>query len=195
MVVRGIKLKTDDELIGMDVIDKGNDKADLLVITDKGIGKKTQVLAWPLQLRGGVGVKAANLTEKTGEIVCAQILTKADEALILTSQKGQVMRTTLRSVPRLTRDTQGVIIMRLSVGDKVAATTVIQKKKEDEEEENASLKPKSPPKVITKPIVKNRPKPKLKIKPKKAKPKAKPQIRVKAKVKPKTKVVKKLKKR
>ena len=212
MGVRGIKLKTDDELIGMDVIDKGNDKADLLVITDKGIGKKTQVIAWPLQLRGGVGVKAANLTEKTGEIVCAQILTKADEALILTSQKGQVMRTVLRSIPRLTRDTQGVIIMRLSVGDKVAATTVIQKKKEDEEEENASIKPeslkiaaqtktqqkpKSPPKTRTKSIVKNRPKPKLKIKAKKTNPKAKPQIRVKAKVKPKTKtrVVKKVKKR
>ncbi|KKS03957.1 DNA gyrase subunit A [Candidatus Curtissbacteria bacterium RIFCSPLOWO2_02_41_11] len=202
MGVRGIKLKPNDELIGMDVIDKGDVKADLLVITDKGIGKKTQVLAWPLQLRGGVGVKAANLTEKTGEIVCAQILTKADEALILTSQKGQVMRTTLRSIPRLTRDTQGVIIMRLSVGDKVAATTVIQKKKEDEEVENGSVKPESSkvaaqtktqqkpkpkPKAKTKSIVKNRPKHKLKIKAKKAKPKAKP--------KTKTRVVKKVKKR
>lgn len=134
MGVRGIKLKPQDELIGMDAIRKDDLKAELLVITEKGIGKKTLVSAWPMQLRGGVGVKAANLTEKTGDIVTAQILTNEDEGIILTSQKGQVMRTTLRSVPRLTRDTQGVIVMRLAAGDKVAATTVIQKKKEEEEE-------------------------------------------------------------
>ena len=133
MGVRGIKLKTDDELIGMDVITKEDINADLLVITEKGIGKKTQISAWPMQLRGGVGVKAANLAEKTGDIVNAQILTKDDEGIILTSRKGQVMRTTLKSVPRLTRDTQGVIIMRLSGEDKIAAATVIQKKKDDEE--------------------------------------------------------------
>ena len=133
MGVRGIKIKAGDELIGMDVIAKDDTKADLLVITEKGIGKKTNIVAWPNQLRGGVGVKAASLAEKTGDIVNAQILTKEDEALILTSQKGQVMRTTLKSVPRLTRDTQGVIIMRLSGEDKVAAATVIQKKKDEEE--------------------------------------------------------------
>lgn len=132
MGVRGLKLKPSDELIGMDVIDTEDDKADLLVITERGIGKKTQTSGWPKQLRGGVGVKAANLTEKTGDIVTAQILKKDDEGLILTSQRGQVMRTTIRSIPRLTRDTQGVIVMRLTAGDKVAAATIIQKKKEDE---------------------------------------------------------------
>jgi len=134
MGVRGIKIKPGDELIGMDVIDKEAQNTDLLVVTERGIGKKTQISAWPNQLRGGVGVKAASLAEKTGDIVTAQILTKEDEALILTSQKGQVMRTTLRSIPRLTRDTQGVIIMRLAGSDKVAAATVIQKRKEEEEE-------------------------------------------------------------
>ncbi len=164
MGVRGIKIKPGDELIGMDVIQKGDDKADLLVICEKGIGKKTQISAWPNQLRGGVGVKAANLAEKTGDIQTAQILTKEDEGLILTSQKGQVMRTTLRSIPRLTRDTQGVIVMRLSAGDKVAAATVIQKKKEDADEpftelklENTETKSKQPakspvPTEATKPI-------------------------------------------
>lgn len=144
MGVRGIKIKAGDELIGMDVIAKDDAKADLLVITEKGIGKKTNIAAWPNQLRGGVGVKAANLAEKTGDIVNAQILTKEDEGLILTSQKGQVMRTTLKSVPRLTRDTQGVIIMRLSGEDRVAAATVIQKKNDEEieeEERGAETKP------------------------------------------------------
>ena len=199
MGVRGIKLKVGDELIGMDVIEKNDIKADLLVITDKGIGKKTQVLAWPKQLRGGVGVKAANLTDKTGDIVCAQILTKADEALILTSQKGQVIRTTLRSIPRLTRDTQGVIIMRLAPNDKVAAATVIQKKKEEEptpETTLESLQERS--KVILKTQIKpkSRSKPKPKLKPK-SKPKVsiKTKIKLRAKLKPKTKVVKKVRKR
>ncbi len=133
MGVRGIKIKTDDELIGMDIVDKEDNKADLLVVTERGIGKKTPVSVWPLQLRGGVGVKAAHLTDKTGNLVTAQVLNRDDEALILTSQRGQVLRTTLRSIPRLTRDTQGVIIMRLTVADKVAAATIIQKKKDDEE--------------------------------------------------------------
>lgn len=143
MGVRGIKIKPGDELIGMDVIEEEDVKADLLVVTEKGIGKKTSVSAWPTQLRGGVGVKAASLAEKTGDIVNAQILTKEDEGIILTSKKGQVMRTTLRSLPRLTRDTQGVIIMRLSGDDRVAAATVIQKKKDDEELES-EVKEQSP---------------------------------------------------
>ncbi len=134
MGVRGIKLKPGDELIGMDIIEKTDIKTELLVITEKGIGKKTLVEAWPMQLRGGVGVKAASLADKTGNIVTAQILTKEDEGLILTSQKGQVMRTTIRSVPRLTRDTQGVIIMRLTADDRVAAATIIKKKRDEEEE-------------------------------------------------------------
>src|SRR3989344_2990966 len=143
MGVRGIKLKPQDELIGMDVIDKEGIKSHLLVITEKGIGKKSMIEAWPLQLRGGVGVKAANLADKTGDIVNAQILTKDDEALILTSKKGQIMRIPLKSVPRLTRDTQGVIIMRLSGDDKVAAATIVQKNinEEDiEKEATANIK-------------------------------------------------------
>lgn len=141
MGVRGIKIQAGDDLIGMDIITKEDTKTELLVITDRGIGKKTSVDAWPKQLRGGVGVKAASLTEKTGDICTAQILSKDDEGIILTSQRGQVMRTTLRSVPRLTRDTQGVIIMRLSGTDKVAAATIVQKKKEEviEQESQSQL--------------------------------------------------------
>lgn len=164
MGVRGIKIKEGDELIGMDVINKEDLKADLLVITEKGIGKKTNIAAWPMQLRGGVGVKAASLAEKTGSIVNAQVLTRDDEGIILTSKKGQVMRTTLKSVPRLTRDTQGVIIMRLSGEDKVSAATVIQNKKEDEEinelkgqitEKATLLKPETkPPKKTQQPKLK-----------------------------------------
>lgn len=152
MGVRGIKIKLGDELIGMDVIAKDDTRADLLIITEKGIGKKTNIEAWPNQLRGGVGVKAANLAEKTGDIVNAQILTKVDEGIILTSQKGQVMRTTLKSLPRLTRDTQGVIIMRLSQEDKVAAATIVQKrvKNKDLEEKEAVSVPRTSVNIVRK---------------------------------------------
>jgi len=184
MGVRGIKLKKEDELIGMDVINKEDIKAQLLVVTERGIGKKSEVSAWPLQLRGGVGVKAANLGEKTGSIVTAQILTKEDDALIITSQRGQVIRVTLKGIPKLTRDTQGVIIMRLTATDKVAAATIIKTKKEDEipqEEQkpariNAGAKvQKTKPETTKKPKVAKSKSPKKKIvkKPVKTKPKAK----------------------
>ena len=208
MGVRGIKLKPVDELVGMDVISAGDEKADLLVITDRGIGKKTQVSGWPLQLRGGVGVKAANLTEKTGDIVCAQILTREEEGLILTSQKGQVIRTTIRSIPRLTRDTQGVIVMRLTAGDEVAAATVVAKKKEEEEPENRKkpLKVSAPSQAPKASGVQKvtRPEPRktrslvvgrAKTSPKPA-PKVKPKPEPKTKLKPKSKlVVRRLKRR
>lgn len=181
MGVRGIKIKEGDELIGMDVIAGEDEKADLLVITVKGIGKKTQIAAWPKQLRGGVGVKVANLTEKTGDVVCAQILTKEDEGLILTSQKGQVMRTTIRSIPRLTRDTQGVIVMRLSQGDKVAAATVIAKRKEEEVPENIAELEKevkqTQPQAETKPKAQKPAKSKAVKQASKPKPKAKPPVK------------------
>ncbi len=160
MGVRGIKLKPEDELIGMDAINKTDEKAQLFVVTERGIGKKTQIAAWPMQLRGGVGVKAANLTDKTGQIVISQVLNKEDEYLILTSQKGQVMRTTLRSVPLLTRDTQGVIMMRLSQQDKVAAATIVKKKQEEEDEtEKEKSKPQAKNSKVNKP--KNLEKPKV----------------------------------
>ena len=192
MGVRGIKLKKEDELIGMDVINKEDIKAQLLVVTERGIGKKSEVSAWPLQLRGGVGVKAANLGEKTGSIVTAQILTKEDDALIITSQKGQVIRVTLKGIPKLTRDTQGVIIMRLSQTDKVAAATIIKTKKDDE----IPQEEKKPPQTNL-PTYTQKPKPKITIKPKVAKAKTlKTKIVKKViKAKLKAKVAKKTKKR
>ena len=202
MGVRGIKLKKEDELIGMDVINKEDVKAQLLVVTEKGIGKKSEVSAWPLQLRGGVGVKAANLGEKTGSIVTAQILTKEDDALIITSQRGQVIRVTLKGIPKLTRDTQGVLIMRLSQADKVAAATIIKTKKEEEvaSTENAENKretTESKSKRSASSAVARKPKPKTTKKPKVVKPKSpkKKTVKKPVKVKPKTKVAKKPKKR
>jgi DNA gyrase subunit A len=81
---------------------------------------------FPRQGRGGVGVKAAKITEKTGKIVVSQLITPRVEQVIITSKKAQVIKTPVGNVPRLGRDTQGVILMRFSKkGDKVAAVTFL----------------------------------------------------------------------
>lgn len=130
--VRGIRLRKNDEVIGMDILNSELSKADLLVVTQNGLGKRTAVVLWQRQKRGGVGVKAANLSEKTGKLVCAQIITKVDKALVLTSRLGQVIRLPIHNIPRLSRATQGVTLMRFSQSsDKVAAATLISKEKED----------------------------------------------------------------
>lgn len=127
MGVRGIKIDKADEVISMDVIAKG-DKADLFAIMENGLGKKTPVDQFPLQGRGGQGVKVARVTDRTGSVVTAQIIPPGSEEVIITSKKGQVVKLGITSIPKLSRDTQGVILMRFSnANDLVAAATCIEK--------------------------------------------------------------------
>lgn len=122
--VRGIKLASGDKVIGMAVIKQ--DKPELLTIMENGIGKKTVVTQFPLQSRGGQGVKVAKVTPKTGQVVIAQIIPANCEEVIITSKKGQIVKLTLNSIPKLSRDTQGVILMRFSHGaDLIASATCI----------------------------------------------------------------------
>ncbi len=116
----GIRLKKGDELVGMDII-KEKTEGHLLTLMENGYGKRTNLKEYRLQGRGGSGIKAANVTEKTGEIKMTKVLTGKEEDLIVISQKGQVIRTPISSVPKLGRHTQGVKIMRLDKGDKVAS--------------------------------------------------------------------------
>lgn len=126
MGVRGIKIDKTDEVISMDVIAKG-DKADLFAIMGNGLGKKTPVEQFPLQGRGGQGVKVARVTDRTGTVVAAQIIPPGSEEVIITSKKGQIVKLEINSIPKLSRDTQGVILMRFShANDSVAAATCIE---------------------------------------------------------------------
>jgi len=119
--VRGIRLKRGDEVIGMSVIPKS--KNYLLVVMDNGYGKRTDVSQYKVQGRGGSGVKAAQITAKTGPMIMSCILEEPldEEDLIVISQKGQVIRTATKSISLLGRATQGVRIMRMDAGDKVAS--------------------------------------------------------------------------
>ncbi|MEK7080595.1 MAG: DNA gyrase subunit A, partial [Patescibacteria group bacterium] len=123
--VRGIRLKKGDEVVGMDVIQKteNKEKRYLLVVMENGYGKRTDVNQYKVQGRGGSGIKTAKITTKTGGIIMACILEPAveEEDLIVISQRGQVIRTGVKSISLLGRATQGVRIMRLEEGDKVAS--------------------------------------------------------------------------
>ncbi|MEK7562090.1 MAG: DNA gyrase subunit A [Patescibacteria group bacterium] len=125
--VRGIRLKKGDEVVGMDAIAPSNDgvksKKYLLVVMENGYGKRTDINQYKIQGRGGSGIKTAKITPKTGGIIMACILEPAaeEEDLIIISQHGQVIRTGVKSISLLGRATQGVRIMRLDEGDKIAS--------------------------------------------------------------------------
>ncbi len=100
----------------------------LLVVMENGLGKKTPISSWKVQGRGGSGIKAAQVTEKTGKIVTAELIGKDSETLVMTSNKGQLIRMNIKDIPTLQRQTQGVILMRVRVGEKIAAATVVGNK-------------------------------------------------------------------
>ncbi|KKR77001.1 MAG: gyrase subunit A protein [Candidatus Levybacteria bacterium GW2011_GWA2_40_8] len=124
--VRGIRLVGEDEVVGMDIIAK-NDKPDLFTITEKGLGKRTSVVQFHKQSRGGQGVKVAQLTSKTGKISASQIIPKGFNEVIITSKRGLVVKLLIGQIPKLSRATQGVILMRFSnPNDTVASITCIE---------------------------------------------------------------------
>lgn len=128
--VRGIRLKSNDLVVRMDINEKAiNDKnLDLMVVMENGYGKRTAITEYRLQGRGGSGIKTANITAKTGKIVGARLINNNDlnRDMIVISEKGQVIRMPLKSVSKLGRSTQGVRVMSFKVkGDKVASITII----------------------------------------------------------------------
>ena len=122
----GMHLKSQDELVGMELAEakpKGENKktrTNLLVITENGYGKMTKVDQYRLQKRGGVGLKAAKITPKTGNLVGTRILEGTEDIMII-SKKGQVIRILAKDISVLGRATQGVRLMRLDANDKVAS--------------------------------------------------------------------------
>ena len=125
--IRGIRLKRGDEVVAIDVISSKEVKGDkyLLVITENGFGKRTDIKEYKTQGRSGSGIKTANTTPKTGDLVAAKILTGEEEDLIVISQRGQVIRTKISQIAKLSRSTQGVRLMKLGSGDKIASSTCV----------------------------------------------------------------------
>jgi len=129
--VKGIKIKkSGDEVVGMDIVDRGQADANeqLLVVLTNGYGKRTGLKEYKVQGRGGSGIKTASVTAKTGKVTTAFIVNakREQEDLIIISDKGQVIRLPLKSVNVIGRATQGVRLMRFKEeGDQVASVTFV----------------------------------------------------------------------
>ena len=125
--VRGIKLKKDDCVVGMDVFYKNQKGNQLLVISENGYGKRSDLKYYKIQKRGGSGIKTTSITSKTGKLIGANVINIdiLESDLILTSDKGQIIRIPLKSISALGRATQGVRVMKPNAGDKVAAITIL----------------------------------------------------------------------
>ena len=110
----------------MDVVSSGDKTATLLIVAENGLGKRTRVSEVRNQRRNGQGVRVANINEKTGKIVFAGVLEKDATEVIMTSLKGQVVKIPLDSTPLLSRNAQGVILMRFSdKNDRVSSATAV----------------------------------------------------------------------
>mgnify|MGYP000984650283 CR=1 FL=1 len=122
--VTAMKLKAGDRVIAADVLTKGDTDRDILIVTENGFGKTTHAKEYKVQKRGGSGIKTAKVTSKTGNVVGGAVISKEEKEigeLVVMSQKGQVIKLPLKDVPALGRDTQGVKVMKLRAGDKIAS--------------------------------------------------------------------------
>lgn len=125
--VRAMRLKKDDSIAGFDIINGETDvksSPKFLTVMEKGFAKQTPLGQYKIQNRGGSGIKTANVTPKTGGLVSAHIVS-AQTQLFALSAKGQVLRTELASVRMTGRAAQGVRIMNLKPGDRLAGVVIV----------------------------------------------------------------------
>lgn len=128
--VRGVRLRPNDSVVGMDI---ANDDRTLLVISENGYGKATKISNFPSHKRGGVGIKAAVVTAKTGPIISVKTIQQDDIEALLVSTQGQTIRVSLKDIPVLGRTTQGVRIMKTSDDDSVASVGLMSERSSNEE--------------------------------------------------------------
>lgn len=130
MGVKGISLAEEDEVVAMEIAEDGKD---LLVVCEKGFGKRTDLDQYRLQSRGGKGVRTYNVTEKTGFLVGAKIVTDDDEILLITND-GIVIRLNVDNISRMGRNTKGVTLMKTDENKSIVSIAQIPKHEENEEE-------------------------------------------------------------
>lgn len=133
--VRGIRLRSNDQVIGMDLV---AENSSIFVISELGYGKRTKVSQFTAHARGGVGIRSAVVNKKTGMLVGVATLTEQENEVIIISTQGQTIRLGLKNIPELGRATQGVRIMRLNDGDTVASLALVKDSVSDDEEAETS---------------------------------------------------------
>ena len=127
--VIGIKLGRSDEVAGMAVV--SGDEGDLLVVTERGYGKRTPVSEYPRHHRAGQGVYTLKVTDKVGRLAAVRHVTDPEEEVLLITANGMVLRTMVQDIRQISRQTQGVIVMRLQPDDEVVAIAPVGVDDED----------------------------------------------------------------
>ena len=128
--VRGLLVAPGERMIGMAIVNTDGDE--IVIVTEKGYGKRTNVDAFRVQVRGGKGVKSLNITNKNGRMVGLTTV-RGDEDLLVVTDKGMVIRTHLDQILTIGRDTQGVCIIKLNEGQIVASIAIVPRAEESEE--------------------------------------------------------------
>ena len=127
--VKGIRLREGDEVIGLDVADDDN-QDEILVVTEKGYGKRTSIEDYRLSNRGGMGVKTAKLTERNGRLVCITTV-EGDEDLMVVTNQGVIIRMEVSNISVNGRMAQGVRLIRLDEEQYVSTVAKVKKEPED----------------------------------------------------------------
>ncbi len=139
--VRGITLEAGDSVVGADVVSPG---ATLLAVAEKGYGKRTEMDEYRLQTRGGKGIITMKVTDKTGAVVGVRMVTDDDDIMLVTDG-GKVIRTPVKGISIIGRNTQGVRLIELAEGEKVVSVARLAEKEEDEEPEAPATEPTESP--------------------------------------------------
>ena len=134
MGVRGINLNKKDKVVSMTIL--GADKKDstLLTVTEKGFGKRTKISEYREQSRGGKGLISIKVTDKTGEVVSIKLVEDANELMIITN-KGTLIRTKIKDIKTIGRNTQGVRLIKLKDAEKVSAVARVAEEEDEEGQE------------------------------------------------------------
>ena len=132
--VRGIKLDDGkDRVVGMIVVDPDDPAYSVLVLSEKGNGKRSQIPDYRVTNRGGKGVKTMNISKKTGKLVAIKSVTDTDD-LMITTRRGVIIRIKVEDLRIMGRATQGVRVIRLNEGEAIADVTVVKESTKEEEE-------------------------------------------------------------
>ena len=125
--VRGARLREDDFIVGMDILEEDTT---VLVITEKGYGKRTSIHEYAIKGRGGKGIKTANITAKNGKLVGLRTVKEDDDIMIITDT-GVMIRFHAKDVSQTGRATLGVRLMRLDDDSKVSTMAVVDPEEEE----------------------------------------------------------------
>ena len=123
--VKGMDLSKGDEIVAADVFSPEEESQALIIVSEKGIGKKTKLSEFKAQHRGGKGIKAMTIDEKTGPIAFVALQRKEYEKIIISTQKGQIIKIDLKEIPLRSRQAKGVKLIRSKDSDKIATAALV----------------------------------------------------------------------